>query len=134
MKLEDRIYTAALVDGEGSVLLTSARHNEHRHPVVVIPSTTYAFMRYLKSTFGGCISRKKKYKRHHKDSWNWSVTNDAALHLMSLLIRFMKEPKKRKRVLLLLSGYKKVTVRNGRYTPKQLRAKLQFERRFFALR
>jgi hypothetical protein len=132
MTREDLIYTAALVDGEGSVMLTKCG-NERRHPVLLVPSTTYGFMTFLKKNFKGNISTKKKYQEHHKDSWVWSATHNLALSILKLIVPFMKEPKKVKRAKLLLKDYKKYTLRNGRYNARQLRAKMDFEKRFHAL-
>ena len=128
---DDIIYTAALVDGEGSVLLDRSRASENRYPAVTIPSTTYAFMKFLKTTFGGTVSRKRVYKKTHKKSWAWSVRGNAALELLKRLIAFMKEPEKVRRARLLLMRYKVVTAPNGKYTPALLKARRQFERKFF---
>jgi len=131
MKRDDRIYTAALVDGEGSVTLTKHQGNEHRFPGLTVPSTTYVFMAFLKRTFGGHISTKKRYKKTYSKSWVWAVRTDRALRVLSAIVPFMKEPEKVRRINLLLKYYKKVTPRNGKYTAKLLKEKKKFESRFF---
>ena len=128
---DDIIYTAALVDGEGSVLLNRPRATENRYPAVTIPSTTYGFMTVLKRTFGGTVSRKRGLKKHSK-SWAWSIRGNAALELLKRIAIFMKEPEKVRRARLLILRYKTVTVPNGKYTPVQLKARRQFERQFFS--
>ena len=129
---DDIIYTAALVDGEGSVLLNRYRASENRYPAVTIPSTTYGFMKFLKLTFGGTISRKRVFKKRHSKSWAWSMRGNAALELLKRLVIFMKEPEKVRRAKLLLKYYKSVTAPNGKYTPALLKARKQFERQFFS--
>ena len=47
--------------------------------------------------------------------------------------QYMQEQGKAARVDLLLSEYKAVTRRNGKYSPEQLAVKLDFERRVMAL-
>jgi hypothetical protein len=44
---------------------------------------------------------------------------------------YVKEPEKRRRILLILNDYKKVTSRNGKYNTKMLQNKLTFEEDFF---
>lgn len=130
MSRDDLIYTAALMDGEGSVLLTQ-QHSPHRSPVASVPSTTLVLLKYLKKTFGGTLSKKRPSKAHHSKSWVWAVRFDNALQFLSAIFPYMKEPEKRRRVHLLLVGYKAITVRNGKYSPAQLRDKKKFEREFF---
>ena len=133
MRREELIYTAGLMDGEGSVLLTHHHNNEHRHPTVTIPSTTYIFMTFLKKTFGGCVSSKRPNKKHHSKSWVWCVVNNRAIAVLSLLLPYMKEPTKVGRARLILKNYKAVTSPNGKYTAQLLREKKRFEREFYAL-
>lgn len=128
---DDIIYTAALVDGEGSVLLNRSRASENRYPAVTIPSTTFGFMRFLKTTFGGTISRKRVVKKTHSKSWAWSLRGNEALELLKRIIPFMKEPEKVRRGKLLVLRYKAVTAPNGKYSRALLKARQQFERRFF---
>ena len=129
---DDLIYTAALIDGEGSVLLQRSAPNEHRRPAVTIPSTTYVFMTFLKTTFGGNVSSKKASTPQASLSWNWSVRGNAALLFLKTVIKFMKEPEKVRRARLLLDRYKDVTSRNGQYSKQRFLEKERFEREFFS--
>ncbi len=97
-------------------------------------STTPEIVKYLKDNYGGYVVQKRKQaKAHHRFGYQWSAMNNRALHLLSKIVRFLKEPMKRRRALLLLAEYKKLTRRNGKYTPGELEAKRDFERRFFEL-
>ena len=131
MTREDLIYTAALIDGEGSVLLSHNHNAEYRSPTVSVPSTTYCFMSFLRRTFGGSVSSKHPSKKGHSESWNWSVRYNAAIELLRRVLPYMKHPEKIRRAKLLVLHYKEVTNRGGHYTPELLRRKLKFERAFF---
>ena len=128
---ENCAYAAALLDGEGSVLLTREQPNEHRSPAVCVPSTTYALLAFLKCEFGGTISSKKTYQKHHKQSWHWSLRQDKAIGFLCLVLPYMKEPEKIRRAKMLVLRYKTITPRNGRYSGFQLVRKKQFEDEFF---
>ena len=131
MKHDDRVYIAALVDGEGSILLTKQGGSKYRSPTLTIPSCTHAFMSFLKETAGGNISDKITYKKGHSRSWVWAVRYNATLTLLRAILPYMKEPEKIRRAKLLLTTYKTVTSRNGKYTPKMLKDKKKFEKEFF---
>ncbi|SRR5216684_1880925 len=124
-------YAAGLMDGEGSICLTRKHASEHRSPAVTFPSTTFQLVQYMKEHFGGCISRKRKYKKRHLSSWIWALRGDAALEFLQLLASRLREPEKSRRAYLLVARYKRVTPRNGRYTPDMLEQKTNFEREFF---
>lgn len=126
------IYTAGLFDGEGTVTLTKAhKRNKFRAPVVSVTSTSIDLLNFLKENYGGYISQKKLYKKHHKQSWAWSASYDIAILFLSKITPFLKEPEKLRRARLILKSYKSVTQRNGQYTEKQYIAKLTFEQQFF---
>ena len=133
MRKIDLSYTAGLFDGEGTVTLCRKSPKQNRSPRISIPSCTYSFMVYLKRTFGGCISTKRRYKSTNQPSWVWSLTYNAALNFLASILPYMKEPRKIKRTKLLLTRYRQVTQANGCYTPKELVRKRKFEEKFFSL-
>lgn len=126
-------YTAGIIDGEGTVTLSVRNSGKYRSPVVSVTSTTYELLEFLKTNYGGTIRKQKVYKEHHKQSWCWNVINDGALNMLQRVKPYMREPKKIKRSEHLLSNYKNVTVRNGKYTAEQAAFKLKFESEFFEL-
>ena len=128
---DDLLYTAGLVDGEGSINFSRPFKDGYRIPCLSLGSTTYAFMQYLKKAFGGHITTRKPLKKRRK-MWVWHIKGNAALSLLAILEPFMKEPKKKRRDKFLVKGYK-VTVVKHRYTKKQAAVKKKFERKFFAL-
>ncbi len=128
--MEEDIYAAGLFDGEGTVTLSTA-NGKFRHPVVSVSSTTFCLLEFLQTHYGGHISKHKAYKEHHAASWSWKARYDEALAFLEKVLPYLKEPEKRRRALLLIQDYKKVTRRNGQYSPEQLKEKLALEQRFF---
>lgn len=127
-------YLAGIIDGEGSICLTRHGKNEFARPRVSVASTTREMVDFLKITFGGHISTKRKKKKfYHKEAYIWAVSGNLALDLLKKVVDFLKEPRKRNRARYLLSRYKGVTVRNGKYNKFQLVRKKEFEKVFFLI-
>lgn len=125
-------YLAGLFDGEGTVTLTRNKLNsQFRFPVLSMSSTSLNLLEICKTTFGGHISTHKVYKEHHKQSWTWKVTSNAAIEAASKLVPYIQEPSKKQRLTLILTEYKECTIRNGKYSEAQKLLKLQFESNFF---
>lgn len=125
-------YAAGLIDGEGTITLgRMGADSPYRRPVVSIPSTTPELLTYMHTTFKGCVSNKRPTKTAETPSKTWQLTNNAALEFLRLVSPYLKEPEKYRRAQLLLSEYKSLTLRNGRYNEQQRSLKLAFERRFF---
>lgn len=124
-------YIAALIDGEGSVCLTQNAPNQHRSPAVTISSTTQELLLYMQEIAGGTIVSKKKYKEHHKDAWQWALRGDRAIELLIQVYDYLLVPEKHYKAKLIVKEYKLVTPRNGKYSEEKLKAKLDFEKRFF---
>ena len=124
-------YIAGIIDGEGSVVLSKRRKTaQFRTPVVSVSSTTLEILEYLRSHYGGSISKHKVYQEHHKQSWSWKLDYGRAVRLCADVLPYLLEPEKRRRAQLLVDVYGRVTVRNGKYTPEQLEAKKAFEHEF----
>ncbi len=134
-KKSESIYSwfAGMIDGEGSILLTSqnSKSNEFRTPKITVANTRLEF---FKKAFGGYIINHGKRKKHYLNAYSWrSSTRSRTLKCLSKIYPFLRHPIKRKRALHILKFYKKVTLRNGRYSKKQLRLKKEFEKKFFQL-
>jgi hypothetical protein len=127
----DDIYTAGLIDGEGTITLTHKRNNQFRSPCVSVSSTTLELVQFLEKTYGGSISKHKVYRDHHKQSYSWKVHYNQAISFLTKVTPYLKEPEKLRRANLILTGYKSVTKRNGKYSSDELEAKLAFEDVFF---
>lgn len=126
-------YAAGLVDGEGTITLSREKSwSEFRHPVVVVTSTTSSLVRFMKREFGGVVSNKRASKKGHLPSKTWAVINRKAILFLKAMLPYLREPEKRRRALLIIKQYLKVTPRNGRYTQEQRKEKQNFERQFWA--
>lgn len=122
---------AGLIDGEGSIGLSYHTNKLYRSPSVSVASTTPEIVQWCKDNYGGSISTKRVYQSHHKPSWAWRIGRwDQIESLLLTILPYMLEPEKIRRANLILSEYKLVTVRNGKYTESQRKAKLEFENRF----
>lgn len=131
-KLLNDIYTAGFIDGEGTITLTTKRLNsKFRIPVVSASSTTRSILEFLQNNYGGHISKHKIYQEHHKQSWSWKINYNNAIFLLERIYPYLKEPEKRRRAKLIITDYKIVTPRNGKYTKSMEESKLQFEKEFF---
>jgi intein/homing endonuclease len=132
MKEIDFAYTAGLIDGEGSILLSHSSNTKYRAPAVTITSTSYELLDYLKKTYGGYICSHKTYQAHHKPHWSWRIANNNAIDFLLKVYPFIKEKSKRRRTRLIINIYKSVTSPNGKYTTQQRINKLRFENIFLS--
>lgn len=123
-------YTAGLIDGEGSILLTRRRRNERRSPAVSVTSTSYELVCFLRQSFGGAIINQKTYKKHHRQAWIWVITHRRVLAFLRIILPYMREQEKIRRAKLLLDRYLVLTPRNGRYTSALLKQRTAFEKAF----
>ena len=127
----DKGYIAGIIDGQGSICLTKQHSNEFRSPSIQVSSTTYEILQYLKNKIGGSISIKTKNHANYKDSWVWQIKTNLTLELLEQIQDYLLVPEKKFRAKLLVSEYKKVTPRNGKYSEQKLAEKVVFEEKFF---
>lgn len=130
---EDYAWAAGLLDGDGCITL--GKNGRFRRPEVVVDSTDLEILHEMRRIFGGgCISKKAKVQGHHRQAWHWRVNgSDCVLALLSAVVAYMRCPSKRDRAQFLLTHWRSVTPRNGKYTEEQVQAKLAFETEFFLL-
>lgn len=127
-------YVAGLIDGEGTISLIKMHSSDKfRAPCIEMTSTTYAMLEKMKELFGGSISQQKVYKETYKQSWHWQIRYDKAINLLKEVKDYLLEPKKKARADLIVSTYKSVTPRNGKYNEETLAKKMKFEEDFFKL-
>ena len=127
-------YVAGIVDGEGTVTLTTMHVGENRRLVVSVSSTERYLLEYLVKTVGaGQITSKRTYSSKHAPSFTFRVTNRQALDLLQHITPYL-QTYKRLRAALALRHYLALTPRNGKYRPIISAARAEFERSFLALR
>lgn len=116
-------------------MLTKFHRNEYHSPCISIASTDLELLEWVKSTVkSGKITSKKNYnKERHKDSYTYTIIYDNAINLLKEIEPYLVIFKKRARAQHIISKYKLVTIRNGRYNKEQRLAKEQFYKDFLAL-
>ena len=131
----DKVYLAGIIDGEGSIMLTSFNKLKLPAPSVSVSSTSLELLEWIKFKVGaGVISSKKNYNpEKHQDAFSYGIRYNSALELIFEIEPYLQIKEKKQHAMLILSDYKKITVRNGRYTPDQLRAKDEFLKTFYAI-
>lgn len=125
-------YIAGFVDGEGTITLSYNHKGDcFRAPVLSIPNTERYILTDIQSVIGGYISSKRVYSDKHTPSFVLKLVYDNALAAMQSILPAMHHRLKIYRVKLLLSRYKVVTPRNGKYSDAMIAQKLEFESAFF---
>lgn len=130
--MEDLIYAAGLFDGEGTVTLTKQKANQpFKTPIACMTSTSKELVDFMQQTFGGTLTYRPSQNANWQSAWVWRVSYDTALDFFEKIQPFVREKNKRRRIDLLLAEYKAITIRNGKYSAEQRKAKENFESRFF---
>ncbi len=123
MNNTEKAYVAGIIDGEGTITLTRRRKNETPCPHISVANTNLEMLEWLRSKLGGIICSKKKYQPHHKQSYTWTIKlAGKCLQLLSDIRPYLII--KRQHADLLINEYRKVTPRNGKYTPEMSLRKL----------
>ncbi|WP_346884969.1 hypothetical protein [Clostridium sp. UBA4395] len=127
-----KAYIAGIIDGEGSIMLQRFHTNQYPAPCVSIASTTIELLTWLKDTIGyGVIIKKKNYKpEKHKLSYSFVIKQNNAIKLLEDIYPYLIIESKRKRAEMIITQYKALTPRNGRYTDEQLAKKEMFYEEF----
>ncbi|GAB5413151.1 MAG: hypothetical protein Cons2KO_07540 [Congregibacter sp.] len=132
--IADAAYIAGLIDGEGTITLVRKHAHENRHLSVTISSTERQVLDFVHGTIGvGKITGKRTYKSHHRPAFTYGVYNRQALQVLKQIDRFLRTYKA-ERSKLALRDYIRLTPRNGKYSPELKAARLEFERRFLAIK
>jgi hypothetical protein len=135
MTSTEKAYIAGIIDGEGSIMLTRFHKNQYHSPCISISSTDLELLEWIKNTIkSGKITTKKNYdKEKHKNSYTYTIIYDEAIKLLQDIEPYLVIEKKKARARHIISKYKEVTIRNGRYNESQRLAKEQFYTDFMAL-
>lgn len=136
MSPEERAYIAGIIDGEGSIMLIKFHNNQHPAPCINVSSASIELLEWIvKTTKMGRIQSKKNYKPHkHQASYTYSVRYNDAIQLLDEIEPYLVIPQKKLRAKLILNEYKRLTPRNGRYSPELLKAKEDFYQRFISIK
>ncbi len=131
-EVHNHIYTAALIDGEGTITLTKCHStSKFRRPIVSVVNTAKELIDFLYITYGGNIRSSKPRSKKHQKVYRWSIQYDSVFYFLEKIIPFLKEPSKKYRANLLITKYKITSKRNGKYSKQELEIKYKFEKEFF---
>jgi hypothetical protein len=127
----EKAYIAGIVDGEGTVTLALHHKNETPGPYVSVANNNLELLEWIRSKADGCITKKRKNKPHHHDSYTWYVRHDRALRFLNEIKKYLiiKKP----HADLITGQYKQVTHRTGKYTAAMLRKKMRLVAKIRAL-
>lgn len=128
----EKAYIAGIIDGEGSIMLQRFHTNQYPAPCVSIASTTIELLTWLKDTIGyGVIIKKKNYNpEKHKLSYSFVIKQNNAIKLLEDIYPYLIIESKRKRAEMIITQYKALTPRNGRYSDELLAKKEMFYEEF----
>ena len=120
-----KAYLAGLIDGEGSVTLSRTHKNEMPSPQLTITNTNLSLLEWVRRVSGcGKIIHRSRRRPNHKLVYMWCVgKTDKCLDALQTVWPYLRI--KRRQARLLLTRYKAMTPRNGKYTAVVLRKKLQ---------
>lgn len=132
----EKAYIAGIIDGEGSIMLQRFHSNEHPSPCVSIASTTKELLDWIKLTVGhGVILSKKNYNpSNHKNCYSYIIKYDDAINFLKDISPYLIIEYKKKRAELILTQYKLLTPRNGRYSKVLLEKKENFYNEFISIK
>ncbi len=85
-----RGYTAGIVDGEGSIMITKTKGPTYRRGFVyklevIVVNTNEWLVQWLKLNYGGSIHVRKSRKPQEKDCYTWSLSSRAAKHFLEFI-------------------------------------------------
>ena len=133
LEAPDAAYIAGLVDGEGTVTLTTMHRGENRRLVVSISNTERNLLEFVQEALGtGQITNKRTYSTLHTPSFAFRVTNRQAVDLLRQIGPYLRSYKAA-RAALALEHYIALTPRNGKYRDEVRTAREQFEASFLSL-
>jgi len=132
MTIEEMAYIAGIIDGEGSIMLLKFHNNQFPSPCISVASTSLELLEWLKRKVGyGTIKAKKNYKpTNHENSYTYTIRYNNVIDLLDKIEPFLVIPSKKSRAQMILSEYKQITPRNGRYSNQLLLAKEDLYKRF----
>lgn len=97
----EKAYTAGLVDGEGTILLT--KWGSSYLPLINVTNTDQRAVDWLRQRFGGKIYRSKRALPQHKTALRWTLTGKWAAAFIREILPYLVL--KREQAMLLLEYY-----------------------------
>jgi len=133
LKAVDAAYIAAMIDGEGSIMLIRAHKNEYRRIWISISNCDKKMLEWVSQKIGiGKVYSKKIYNERHMPTFFYRIDGRRSLPLLKQICPYLRTYKK-ERAKLILKYFLKLTPRNGKYSEKMLTKKKIFTEKFMKL-
>lgn len=97
----DNVYTAGLLDGEGSIIMSAQRTLDVR-----IANTNRPVLDWLVSKYGGSICWRDRGDPRHKPSGEWVITCGKALPVLQAIAPYLKIKRKRAVLMIMLEQWR----------------------------
>ena len=101
-KVLDIVYTAGLIDGEGSIIISKARRNNPKYKcphyilMVTCTNTDEDIIQWMYDNFGASkVVRKRQHDHPYwKDAYEWNISANKALVFLKLIETYIRIKKK----------------------------------------
>ncbi|MGL4873230.1 MAG: LAGLIDADG family homing endonuclease [Clostridium sp.] len=136
MTESEKAYIAGIIESKGSIMLLRDNNSKFPSPNVSISSTALELLEYIYNTLGSGSIRKRKGHSldEYKDYYEFTLKRDDAIYFLNSIYPYLITPLKKSRANLIISKYKDLTPRNGKYTPEMVRLKEDFYNEFMSLK
>ena len=109
-------YMAGFVDADGSICITSVSKHKRYTAKIAVANCNYKVMEFFSNEFGGKI-RTRVHKAEGREKWRdcyeWSLTADKAILVISKLYDFLVIKKKQADLAIYLQEFRKETRAKG---------------------
>ena len=98
-----------------------------------VASVSIELLQWLQDTIGYGVEKRFMLLDKHQNSYTYIVKYDYAINLLEQIEPYLVISQKNLRAKMIISQYKLLTIRNGRYSKEQMNLKQQFYKKFMAL-
>lgn len=131
----DISYISGFFDADGYITLNKNNSTDiAKSPTIGFTNTKLDILLAIQDFFTklgikGHISKRTSTKEGHADSYDLKYRGNKTIQIATLISSF--HSKKKDRINLILSDYKNVVKRNGKYKPEDIKNLQNFETKFF---
>lgn len=122
--IQDRAWTAGVIDGEGCITVVKTDKKRRRHPQyylrVNVAMVHLPTLQKVQTLFGGTIYCKRSADKKHRTAWIWSCGSQEAATLLKAIAPFSLTKKSEVDLALLFVNRKRLAFSKGGLTPEML--------------
>lgn len=134
MKTKDAAWLAGYMDGDGSILLANSGKRSLRRPMLSICSTDIEILQHVILLVGGALIKQSRKTGNQRTAWSWRLRGTKRVaSMLRAILSHMRCTAKITRAKIIVNEMPLVVPRTGKYTLAQAKARIAFERRFFAV-